>query len=202
MKNVKNNSKKVFLMVALMATVIGYANSNPFSIVKSKANRTVLTLNVKAGNLFTIKDVNGVILFKEAIEESGVYQKGFDLTELPNGNYFFELDKDMEINIIPFTVNANKVVYDKDNSETIFKPSTRVKDDMIFVNCLSMHKDLLEISIYYDGGSALSNYELIHSETLTSEGNQIRKVYKIKDYTKGDYKIVYKTEGKTFVKFI
>lgn len=202
MKNVKNNPKKVLIMVALMATVIGYANSNTFSIVKSKANRTVLTLKVKAGNLFTIKDVNGTILFEEAIQESGIYQKGFDLTELPDGNYFFELDKDMEINIIPFTVNANKVVYDKDNSETIFKPSTRIKDDMIFINCLAMHKNYLEISIYYDGGSALSNYELIHSETITSEGNQIRKIYKIKDYTKGDYKIVYKTEGKTFVKFI
>ncbi|SEP76954.1 hypothetical protein SAMN05421824_0266 [Hyunsoonleella jejuensis] len=202
MKNAMNNSKKVLLMVALLATVIGYANDNTFFIRKGEANKTLLSIDVKEGNLFTIKDENGIILYKDFIEQTGIYTQGFDLTALPDGDYFFELDKDMEITIMPFTVYSNKVTFEKENSKTIFKPSTRVKDDMVFVNRLSMNQAPVEIRIYFNSGGAFTSYELIHSEILTSEGNYIRKVYKIKDFTKGDYKIVYKTEGKTFVEFI
>ncbi len=204
MKNVMNNSKKVLLMVALFATVIGYANDNLFTINKSVANKTVLTLdNVKQGNLFTIKDKNGIVLYKESIQKEGTYKKEFDLTSLPDGTYLFELDKDMEINIIPFTVILNEVSFDKSSSEVIFKPATRVKDGMVFINRLSLSKQVpLEVSIYFDSGIISNDYELIYNENLTSDDNFVGKVFKIEDYKEGNYKIVYKTEGRTFVEFI
>ncbi|MBP2834288.1 hypothetical protein J8281_19060, partial [Aquimarina sp. U1-2] len=69
MKNVIHTSKKVFLMVALLVTVIGYANDKSFYISKGDAGKTTLTLmEVKKGDLFTIKNENGLILYKEAIQ--------------------------------------------------------------------------------------------------------------------------------------
>lgn len=203
MKNVKTNTKKVFLMVALLATVMGYANDALFSITKDASKRTVLTLaDVSVGNLFTIKDKNGLVLYKEAIQETGIYQKGFDLTALPDGSYFFELDKDMEVTTIPFTVNASEVTFNKANSETVFKPYTRVEDDLILINQLSLNKAPLEVHIYGEGGRYNNTFQLIHSEILNSKDTFIKKVYKITDFKEGNYKIVYKTEGKTFVEFI
>lgn len=203
MKNVMNNTKKVFLMVALFAMVMGYANDNSFYISKGDANKTVVTLNdVKEGNLFTIKDENGLILYKESIQQNGLYKKGFDLTSLPDGSYFFELDKDMEIKTIPFTVKKSEVVFNKDNEETIFKPSTVVKQDLLFVSKLALEGEELEISIYQESNSFYSTpYELIHTETI-SNTKKIERVFKFVDFREGQYKIVYKTEGKTFVKFI
>ncbi|TBM99384.1 hypothetical protein EYD45_15610 [Hyunsoonleella flava] len=202
MKNVMNNSKKVFLMVALFATVMGYASDNSFYISKGDANKTVITLNdVKEGNLFTIKDKNGLILYKEAIQQNGLYKKGFDLTSLPDGSYFFELDKDMEIKTIPFKVKVSEVVFDKDNAETIFKPSTVVKQDLLFVSKLALEGEELEISIYQENGFYAAPYQLIHNETI-SNTKHIERVYKFVDFRKGEYKIIYKTEGKTFVEFI
>lgn len=202
MKKEMNNLKKVFLMVAFMATVMGYANDKTFSIKENDANKTVLTLaDVKAGNLFKIKDENGIVLYKETIQRKGTYSKGFDLTSLPNGSYFFELEKDMEITTIPFEVKATEVTFKKELSKTFYKPSTHTRDNMIFVNQLSLNEIPLEIEIYYDGGDYTQAYELIHTETI-SNTKIIERVFEIEDFERGKYKIVFKTEGREFVEFI
>lgn len=202
MKNVMNNTKKVFLMVALLATVMGYANDRSFYITKGDANKTVLTLDdVKEGNLFTIKDENGVVLYKEAIQQSGVYKKGFDLTSLPDGSYFFELNKDMEITTIPFIVKASEVLFEKENAQTVFKPLTVLKNNRLFVSQLSLDKEPLEIKIYQDGGAYSSPFQLIYEETI-SDTKTIERVFKLVNFSRGQYRIVYKTKGKTFVEFI
>ena len=99
-------------MVTMFATLLSFANDASLFNIKNDAERTSLTLyNVKEGNLLSIKDNNGIILYKELIQESGTYTKGFDLTALPNGAYVFELSKDFEINSIPFTVKSKVVVF-------------------------------------------------------------------------------------------
>jgi len=202
MKKEMNNLKKVFLMVALMTTVMGYANEKTFSIKENDANKTVLTLaDVKAGNLFKIKDENGIVLYKETIERKGTYSKGFDLTSLPNGSYFFELEKDMEITTIPFEVKASEVTFKKELSKTFYKPSIHTRGNMIFVNQLSLNEIPLEIEIYYDGGDYSQAYELLHNETI-SNTKIIERVFELEDFERGKYKIVFKTEGREFVKFI
>ncbi len=201
MKNVINNSKKVFLMVALLATVMGYANDRTFFISKGEANKTVLSIDVKEGNLFTIKDENGITLYKEAIQQTGIYTKGFDLTSLPDGSYFFELDKDVEVTTIPFTVSSKEVTFNKALSKTIFKPLTVVKNDYILVSQLSLNETPLEVEIYYEAGSYTEPYQLLHSETISGTKN-IKRVYKLANFVEGKYKIVYKSEGKEFIKFI
>ena len=201
MKNVMNNSKKVLIMVAIMATVFGYANDVKFKFVNSDAKRTVLTLgDVKAGNLFSIKDENGIVLYKESILSQGIYQKGFDFTDLPNGSYFFELDKDVEVTSIPFSIKDGIVTYEKTEAITSFKPVTVVKSDMVYITKLSLEQKPLEIEVYYDNGD-YKKYQLIYSETI-SNTKKIERAYKISNFEKGKYKIVYKTEGRVYTEYL
>ena len=96
MKNAVKHSKKGILMVTLFATLLSFANDASFYTISTDAKRTALTLrDVKEGNLLSIKDNNGVVLYKESIQKTGIYTKGFDLTSLPDGMYVFELDKDL-----------------------------------------------------------------------------------------------------------
>ncbi len=200
MKNILKNTKKVILIVTVMASVIGYANETPSSLVKKDAKKTSLTLgNVKQGNLLSIKDINGLILYKEFIKQSGIYTKGFDLTALPDGDYIFELDKDVEIKTIPFTISRNKIDFDKEKESTFFKPITREKDDLIFISKLSLNKEPLDIKIYFEVNNSFGNYELVHSEKIENT-KVIQKGYKLSK--KGNYKIVYSSEGRNFIKFI
>ncbi|CAH8282718.1 hypothetical protein EV196_101573 [Mariniflexile fucanivorans] len=199
MKNVLNNSKKGILMVTLFATMLSFANEVSLFKIENDAERTSLTLNdVKQGNLLSIKDNNGVVIYKELIEQSGTYTKGFDLTELPNGGYIFELDKDVEINTIPFTVLSNTVTFKKEMEATIFKPVTRVKGNVVFVSRLSLNKAPMKIAIYFtDSQNNFSTPELIYSETVENTENASR-IYKLASKNSGDYKIVFTTEDRVF----
>ncbi len=198
MKNVIKTSKKNLLLVALMLTVI-IGNATEISSFKMEKDLkgTALTIdNVKEGDLLSIKNYKGITIYKELIQSSGTYTKGFDLTELPDGNYFFEVDKDLEINTIPFTVRGQKVVFDKNKEIVIFKPHLREKNDLVYITKFSPNLEPLKIRVYgdYDGG-----FHLIHSEKI--EGVQIaKKIFKLKKG--GDYKIVLNSNNKEYTKFI
>ena len=195
MKNLISTIKKGSLVVAVLASLISNAKETTPSNDIMVIEKTALTLNnVKAGNVLTIKDLNGTILYKEQIKISGTYKKGFDLTALPEGNYTFEIDKDLEIQTIPFTVANNIVFLNKDEETSTFKPYVRKVNDLIYVTKLAPNKEAMTISIYSNNNSE----ELIHTEKV--EGVQtIEKVYKLKQ---GDYKLVFKTNDKEFTEFI
>lgn len=186
-------------MVTMFATMLSFANDASLFNIKNDAKRTALTLyNVKKGNLLSIKDMNGVILFKEYLQVTGKYTKGFDLTELPNGAYMFELVKDLEINSVPFTVTSNIVVFEKEKEKTIYKPLVRVKGDLVYITKLSLDEAPLKIDIYFTG---YGESELVFSESL-KDTKTIERIYKLDGLKFGEYKIVFNTEGRQFTKVI
>ncbi|MEP3837305.1 MAG: hypothetical protein ABJM36_06635 [Algibacter sp.] len=201
MKNTIKNSKKGILMVTLFATLLSFANEATLFNVKNEAKKTSLTLtHVKEGNLLSVKDAFGITLYKEVIQETGSYTKGFDLTVLPNGSYVFELDKDLELNTIPFTVKAKKVYFDKDKETTVFKPSVRVEGDLVFVSKLSLDEKPLKIKVYFtEKGSNES--DLIFSEDIENT-KIIERTFKLENKDYGSFKIVFLSEGKEFIKYI
>lgn len=197
MKKVIKNIKKILLTVTMFAAMLGNASEISSFKIKEDLKGTALTIkDVKEGDLLSIKNYNGIIIYKELIQSSGTYEKGFDLTELPNGNYFFEIDKDIEIKTIPFTVEQNKVVFDKDKEVVVFKPFIVEKNDLVLITKLALNREPLKISIFgkYDDGS----FVLLHSEKIKGIQN-IEKVYKLEE---GDYKIVLDSNNKKFTKFI
>ena len=114
---------------------------------------------------------------------------------MPNGNYFFEVDKDLEIKTIPFTVKFNEVVFNKEEELITFKPYVRQKDNLVFISKLAPNLEALSIDIYSD---ASGNFELAYSEKI--EGSQtIERTYKLEE---GNYKIILKSSNKEFTKFI
>ena len=194
MKNLILYIKRSALLITALSTLL--SNATETSTFKDNIKKTALTLsNVKPGDLLTIQDTNGVTLYKELIEIEGTYKKGFDLTSLPNGDYFFELQKAFEVQTIPFTVNNKLVVFNKAEKSTTFLPYTRLKNNMLFVTKLTPNNEALKISLYMEN---TSGFELIHTEEV--EGIQsIEKVYKLQ---KGNYKIVFNSNKKEYTKFI
>jgi hypothetical protein len=196
MKKVINTIKKNLLVVTVFTAMLGNANEISTLIIKEDLKETALTINnVKAGNLLTIKDSHGITLYKELIDFSGTYRKGFDLTALPNGNYFFEVDKELEIKTIPFTVKSNEVVFNKESEVITFKPFVRQKGDLVLVSKLAPNFEALKIDIYalINGSS-----KLIYSENV-EDTQAIERIYKLKE---GSYKIIFNSNNKEFTRFI
>ncbi|MFH4963723.1 hypothetical protein V8G69_01860 [Gaetbulibacter sp. M235] len=195
MKKVINKS---VIMVVMCTALLSNANVGSSFIPKKEKEiaKTIVTINdVSEGQSLIIKDLNGFILYKELIKQSGLYSKSFDLTELPNGDYVFQLEKDMEIKTIPFKVASNKVNFIKEKETTIYKPYVFKKNNYIYINKLALNGEPLDIKIYYDGND--SNESLIYSETI-KDVKTIGKAYKLLKHATGNYRVVLTSNNRTY----
>ncbi len=156
----KKLTKKSVLVLGLFMSMFTYANREVETIKEKEPTVTSMSFKkVKLGSKLSIKDRDGIVLYNESIVKTGDYSKGFDLTTLPNGDYYFELDSELEIVIIPFNVVSNQVEFKKEEKSTIFKPLVRIKDNIVFVSRVSYEKSPIEFKIYY-----ADNYDLVLSE--------------------------------------
>ena len=191
----KNLIKKSILFVAIVATVVSYASGPSAKGRKSDVKKTVILLNnVKPGQQLLIKDYDDAVLYHETIESEGIYSKVFDLSILPSGNYYFEVEKDIEFNIIPFKVSSDKVEVFKEKENNLYKPFVRSKANKVYLSRMSLNEQPLKVNIYFDG---VNGEELILSEALKNK-RIIERIYTLDEHIKGLYKIVVSTEGKTF----
>ncbi|PNW30205.1 hypothetical protein [Formosa algae] len=156
-----------------------------------------LTLNdVKAGQKLSIKDENGVTLYNQTIQKTGIYNSRFDLSALPNGDYYFEHNKDYYTKLIPFTVAQGEVNFDKANEKVIYKPVVRIKNDFIYVSKLDLEQNDVSIDIYYSAKDK-SEFKLVQSDEI-SNTMKIERAYRISEQHKGNYKVVIKSNGHTY----
>ena len=193
----KNLARKSLLVVGLMMSLSIQANDAEI-INNEKENKgtNMRFENVQQGSTLIIKDENGFLLFKESIEQTGDYSKTFDLTTLPNGNYYFELNSELKIVVIPFNVNSSEVMLDKESEEFICKPVVRAKDNMVYVSRSGIEKAPLSYKIYY-----ANNYDLVHSIQF-DESEEVKKAYDFSAAKKGNYVIVFESNGRKFTKNI
>ena len=196
MKNRKTTLRKSILTAVMLTAMMSYATNGLEINPNNDLKKTTFSLNnVKEGNQLIIKDINGIILYKEQIEKSGTYSKGFDLTLLPSGSYVFELQKDLEIKFFPFTVNDETVVFNGEET-IIHKPFVTQKGNYVYVSKLALNEEPLEIKIYYDS-------ELIYSEEIKNT-KTIEKTFKLS--TKGretsKYTMVLKTNDREYFEYI
>ena len=196
MKNRKTTLRKSILTAVMLTAMMSYATNGLEINHNNDLKKTTFSLNnVKEGNQLIIKDINGIILYKEQIEKSGTYSKGFDLTSLPSGSYVFELQKDLEIKFFPFTVNDETVVFNGEET-IIHKPFVTQKGNYVYVSKLALNEEPLEIKIYYDS-------ELIYSEEIKNT-KTIEKTFKLS--TKGretsKYTMVLKTNDREYFEYI
>jgi hypothetical protein len=188
----KNSIKTSLVLAALLSSTVGFSNDT--IITENKITNPVTNMSfdyVKKGAKLYIKDANGYVLYTYPIKSTGSWSKSFDLTNLPDGEYYFELDKNAEIVITPFKVDSNLAEVQKDKEVKIAKPQFIVKDNHVYLSKMSMDKKITKIDVYYEGS------ELAYSEKLKDTKN-LNRVYDFSKSLKGDYIIQVNSEGKTF----
>lgn len=184
--------KKSIVLLMVFSTIVSYSNGVTLYANDKTKNVTTITFeNVNEGSLLLIKDTNDLILYCEHIEKSGAYSKGFDLTNLPDADYYFELDKPKEILIIPFVVKDMIAHIKKDNEYSIEKPKVLIKEDHVYINKLSKEKQVWEIDVYYEG------HDLAYREKLKDTQN-LKRIYDFSSSEKGNYIIILRSEGRVF----
>lgn len=194
MKKVLKNS---LILVAVFTTFLSFGNDFPPLAKKRAVKETYVTFkDVKKGATLTLKDNDNEVIYLEKILLSGTYEKKFDLSLLPSGEYYFELEKDIEIKTKPFTVTFQEVTFHDKEESQFHKPIVRIEDEKVFISQLSLKKHPLKIELYYDGNG--KNNELVYSEKLSND-IILERILKLSKNEKGNYKLVMYSEGHEYI---
>jgi len=176
----------------MIGSLISYANgNNTDSNFLNEAKVKVEFYKVKKGELLSIKNEEGEIIYSLKIKNSGSYSRIFDVSKLEEGSYTRELEKDYEIIIKPFSVLSGGITFGKE--QVIFKPVIRAENDLILISKLNFEKEPVKISLYY-------NNDLIFFETLKSSEALLKRIYKLSEKEEGSYRVVMYCNNKHYTK--
>lgn len=188
----KRLRKLILAMVILITTTTSY--STQITLVTNPDSSTISHVvfeDVNKGSLFTIIDIYGEVIYNETINQDGNYSRKLDLTNLPDSEYFMEIDDEFKIQIIPFIVNNSVPIINMENKSTIYKPEITVNNNMVYLSKKLNGKQSMDIEIYYEGS------DLAYSEKL-KDVFSLTKVYDFSTSKRGKYIIHIESEGKTF----
>lgn len=180
--------KTLFKNILVLAVILGSYTSY--------ANATLEVLptfnNVKKGNSISVTDALGKVIFSGLINYDGNISRLYDFSQLENGIYVIEVNKDFEIDINTVEVKNNTVNFISHKSEKIFKPVFRVEKDKLLISKLALDASEMKIELYFSN-------ELIHSET--AKGSAIlNRAYKLDHSITGEYTAIVRSNGRVFVK--
>ncbi|WP_299015507.1 hypothetical protein [uncultured Polaribacter sp.] len=181
---------KNYLLVALMlGTLITYGNEKTNTTSANKV--TVAYKEVKKGHVLSIKNNEYITIYSLKIDQNGNFTKTLDLSNLKEGNYSTELEKDSKIIVKYFTVNKGTVTFE--NEKTVFKPVIRKENDLVLISKLEFNKEPLKVKLFYQN-------EVIVNETVEDESKILNRVYKLSKDKSGEYTVIIKTDHRTFTK--
>ncbi len=182
--------RRVLVAVFMLATLVNFANNSEVRNVSNTKNVKVVFDKVKKGQKLTIKDIHGVILYTENVAKEGKLIKTFDFSQLVDGNYTLELEKDFQIVVKSLKIEEGNVSLNDASEKVILKPVIRNEENLLMITKIAFDKQPLEVALYY-------NDEIIYTETVEG-GSILNRVYKLDEELKGDYKVVIQNNGRSY----
>jgi len=145
-----------------------------------------------------IRNKRGTAVYETKVSATNSKETVVRNINLPDGTYAFEVIEDSKVKITPFIVTEGTIVIDEENTKTVFKPTIRVKDDLLLVNQLSLQEEPLNVTIYYsENGLNLNAFGEIQTDKIKS-GTILQKAYKLDKTKTGSYMVKLISEGKVF----
>jgi hypothetical protein len=193
MKIMKTIIKTILVVTLMFGTLISYANDKTKSTNSVAVKKVKVEFkDVKKGNALTIKNEHGRTIYKQVLQSSGNYTKTFDLTNLEDGLYTTELEKDFEIIVKKLEVKDGYVTFYKKENEVVFKPVIRTEGNLVLISKIEFDDQPLNITLYY-------NNNIIFSDKVEGE-KVLNRAYKLSKTEEGAYKVVINSDDRTYIK--
>ena len=184
--------KKYFIVVLMFGTFINYATEKNISTTIDGKKVKVEFTAVKKGQVLSIKNANSIVMYSDIIEMAGNYARTFDLTNLENGKYTAELEKDFETIIKPFLVANGLVTFTPEENKTIFKPVIRTQDNLLLISKISLKNQPIKITLYYMDA-------VIYTET-SKDTKVLNRALRLLKNKKGTYTVAINADNKNYRK--
>ena len=196
-------SKKMNTLVRVLLLVLMTASSNSLLANGEKTNFTFTKGNNRSFAIsfnnptevdvkISFKDKNLYTLFKEDYKNITQVSKTFDLKNLPNGIYFVELENEKSIYSQQIEIKNDEIIYNKSDEYTINKPSSYIKDGILYLSTKLSNKEDVEITIFNKSG------EIVFEEVIENQNN-LKKSFKFLEGRPNDYTITVHYNNRTFM---
>ena len=184
--------KKYLVAVTFLLSLVSYATEKNISTTIDGKKVKVEFTAVRKGQVLSIKNANNIVMYSDVIEMAGNYTRTFDLTNLENGKYTAELEKDFETIIKPFLVANGLVTFTPEENKTIFKPVIRIQDNLLLISKISLEDQPVKITLYYKDA-------VIYTET-SKDTKVLNRALRLLKNKKGTYTVAINADNKNYRK--
>lgn len=189
----KNLIKKSLLVVAVLTTIVmngaNIDNNVEVNVIDSKL--IDLKLKNSDGDLtISVRDAYGETLYTEKFE-GNYFSKKYDLNTLPTGDYYFEIEGQTKINLMPFNVTSEGIEFNNKVESVYYKPTVRQEGDLVFISKIALNNENFTISLYDN------HLNMLYKEEISGDVN-LGKTLNLMKLKQGSYSIVMKSGGKSF----
>ncbi len=140
--------------------------------IKSEQKKAIIRVtNLAEGStaILKIKDTQGHVLHREAIQQSDAYMKKYDFSSLPSGEYLVELSTKGGTITESFDLTSGKA------ESQYFKPAVQVEPGMIKVAFVNRIASPVSLKLYDRRGDVLYQ-ETVSSQETFSKGLNVSKL--------------------------
>lgn len=178
----KNLKKVALLVLAVVLTNASIASANDavdpdakvsVKQIKSEQKKALIRITNLSDDkpaILRIKDKQGNVLHKEVVDQSKVYAKKYDFSELPNGEYVVELKTTEGVIKETFALEAGKT------NSMYFKPAVQVEPGLIKVAFINRIDTPVSLKLYDERGEVLYE-EMVPSQEKFAKGLNVSKLH-------------------------
>ena len=149
------------------------------------------TFKITKGDLISVTDNSGKTIYSGRTKYTGDLKSLYNFTNLEDGLYLIEIEKEFEILSKTIEVENHVVTFIESASEIFFKPAIKLERARLLVSQSVFKKETVSIEIYYKD-------DLILSEVLIANP-ALNRAYKLDENIKGNYTAIIRVNDRTYI---
>ncbi|HIB36231.1 hypothetical protein [Mesonia sp.] len=182
---------KTFVLSLLL--VVGYnaQAAKSFDVEVAKNQILMVELNdAQEGDMLTLLDTEGKVLFKEA-QLSSKFQKSLSFELVPDGTYYLHLEDSNSVYSREITKTGSSISVNKD-SRIIFKPTFKQVEKQVRLSFTNPNKENTQVFIYDEKGNIISSLE--------NNDLVLKKTFDFSKIANGNYTVAVLAGSRSFYK--
>ncbi|UII28122.1 hypothetical protein LVD15_06760 [Fulvivirga maritima] len=193
---IKNSLLVILFSTSLLSFAFGASpyvkvkryDAKKFVVIVKSANPTDLQIS--------LRDRNDYELYSERhADVKDGYAKKFDVADLPDGNYFLEIENAQKIDVYSLEIAQGELSIENENRVAIFKPQVFQKGNQVDIAMLKYLNVPMKFSILNNTN------DIIYEDTL-ADSQSVNKRYDMSKLDPGIYTLKFNLAGRLFTKSI
>lgn len=191
----KKISKFSLVLVVTLLTVNMHAGTVDFTldVKKEQGKMVTFALNQIEKIDLSIYDANDKLIHSENVNSKKDINRTYDLNALPEGTYFLQAETDTKVSRYEISVVGETALLSANAVSEVYKPVFAYKKGLVWVNILNLDESPVNIKIYDN------EYNEVYDSALL-KGQNVTKIFDIKNFQNEEYTFVVTDNDKTFTK--